>query len=90
MSFPSQLQPDSQMVGRLVPLSQAANKGPGKPETSASKKERLLTCLSKLNDKDTQKRAADELAELLQVRDPAAAQVRTHPQLPIGHREPVR
>lgn len=51
-----------------------ANKGgarpaaPSKGELSAVKKDRLLGCLVKLNDRDTQKRAAEELGELLLVR----------------------
>jgi hypothetical protein len=49
-----------------------ANRGgqqrPAASELAALKKDRLLGCLVRLNDRDTQKRAADELGELLLVR----------------------
>lgn len=55
------------MAQRLPPPPAALPLGVAGGGGARAKKERLLTCLQKLNDRDTQKSAAQELAELLLV-----------------------
>jgi hypothetical protein len=50
-----------------APRVQAVPPKPLPSEARLIKKERFLTCLNKMNDRDTQKRAAEELMELISV-----------------------